>query len=186
MVTGKREYYGILKVTREASEHEIKRSFRRLALQFHPDRTHGDSKTEELFKEINEAYAVLSDPEKRRHYDNTGNADYRDPLWTGFVESQRGFRGNSHCCGRGGGFGHLFPRKGVDSRAYRNVYRLPLTLQEALQGTRKNISFHFKGVLQRVHIRTPAGLKDGSVLSVGIRDLGTSKHEIVFRVSLMK
>ena len=186
MVAKKKEYYSILKVAREASEADIKRSFRRLALQFHPDRAHGDSKTEELFKEINEAYAVLSDPEKRRHYDITGNADHRDSLWTGFTESQRGFRGNSGCCGRGGGFGQLFSRKGVDSPAYRNIYRLPLTPKEALQGTRKNITFHFKGVLQRVHIRTPAGLKDGSVLLAGIRDLGTSKHEIVFRVNLMK
>ena len=69
------EYYSILEVTREASGDEIKHSYRRLALQFHPDRTHGDPETEERFKEINEAYAVLSDPEKRRTYDITGSGD---------------------------------------------------------------------------------------------------------------
>jgi curved DNA-binding protein len=184
MVTGKKEYYDILKVTRGASDAEIKRSFRRLALQLHPDRTHGDTKTGELFKEINEAYAVLSDPEKRRLYDSTGNTDYGNPLWTGFGASQRGFPGQSPCCRRGMGFGQLFPRKGMGSAAYRNIYRLPLTPEEAQQGTRKKITFYFKGVLQKAHIRTPSGLKDGSVLSIGMRDLGTSQHEIVFRVSL--
>ena len=186
MVTAKKEYYGILKVSRGANEVEIKRAFRRLALQFHPDRAQGDSKTEELFKEINEAYAVLSDPEKRRHYDIAGSADYRDSPWTGFQESRRGVGNRFHCCGRGKGFGHLFSRKGAGNRAYRNIYRLPLTQEEASKGAEKDITFHFKGILQRIHIRTPAGLKNGSVLLVGTRDLGTSQHEIVFRVSLQE
>jgi curved DNA-binding protein len=186
MVKGKKEYYNILKVTRDATEVEIKRSFRRLALQFHPDRAHGDSKTEEHFKEINEAYTVLSDPEKRRLYDITGSTEDRNPLWTGYMDSRRGFPGSSRCCGRGRGFGHLFARKGAGDPAYRNIYLLPLTPEEALHGVQKNITFHFKGILQRINIRTPAGLKDGSVLLVGMKDSGTSKHEIVFRVSLMK
>jgi DnaJ-class molecular chaperone len=185
MGLGKKEYYGILEVSREASENEIKRSYRRLALQFHPDRTHGDTETEERFKEISEAYAVLSDPAKRRHYDATGSDDYGNPLWAG-TASQRGFRGSSHCCGRGMGLGHLFSRGGMSRRAYRHVYRLPLTTIEARQGTQKDITFNFNGVLQRVHLRTPAGLRDGSVLFVGVGDRGISRHEIIFRVSLKK
>mgnify|MGYP000017642611 CR=1 FL=1 len=64
-----KDYYAILGVSREATQEEIKKAYRRLALQYHPDRNPGDKEAEERFKEINEAYAVLSDPEKRAQYD---------------------------------------------------------------------------------------------------------------------
>ncbi|WP_243031039.1 DnaJ C-terminal domain-containing protein [Thermus altitudinis] len=64
-----KDYYAILGVGREATQEEIKKAYRRLALQYHPDRNPGDKEAEERFKEINEAYAILSDPEKRAQYD---------------------------------------------------------------------------------------------------------------------
>ncbi|WP_117238018.1 DnaJ C-terminal domain-containing protein [Thermus sediminis] len=64
-----KDYYAILGVSREATQEEIKRAYRKLALEYHPDRHPGDKAMEERFKEINEAYAVLSDPEKRAQYD---------------------------------------------------------------------------------------------------------------------
>ncbi|WP_337845630.1 J domain-containing protein [Thermus sp.] len=64
-----KDYYAILGVSREATQEEIKRAYRQLALKYHPDRNPGDKEAEERFKEINEAYAVLSDPEKRAQYD---------------------------------------------------------------------------------------------------------------------
>ena len=69
-----RDYYEILGVRPEASESELKKAFRSLAMQCHPDRNPGDKQAEERFKEINEAYAVLSDPDKRAHYDRFGTA----------------------------------------------------------------------------------------------------------------
>lgn len=69
-----KDYYQVLGVERNASEDEIKRTYRKLALKYHPDRNPGDSEAEEKFKEINEAYQVLSDPEKRAHYDQLGDA----------------------------------------------------------------------------------------------------------------
>ena len=69
-----RDYYKILGVDRKASEDEIKRAYRKLALQYHPDRNPGDNKAEEKFKEINEAYQVLSDPAKRSRYDQLGDS----------------------------------------------------------------------------------------------------------------
>jgi len=69
-----KDYYKILGVDRKASEEDIKRAYRKLALQFHPDRNPGDEKAEEKFKEINEAYQVLRDPEKRTHYDRLGDS----------------------------------------------------------------------------------------------------------------
>lgn len=70
-----RDYYQILGVDRDASEADIKRAFRQLALKHHPDRNPGDSEAEERFKAINEAYAVLSDPERRNQYDRFGRVD---------------------------------------------------------------------------------------------------------------
>src|SRR5579859_4733185 len=71
----KRDYYEVLGVSRTASVEEIKRSYRRLAMKYHPDRNHQNkSETEVAFKECAEAYEVLSDPEKRRRYDQFGHA----------------------------------------------------------------------------------------------------------------
>ena len=69
-----KDYYKILGVDRKASEDEIKRAYRKLALQYHPDRNPGDKKAEDKFKEINEAYQVLSDTEKRKRYDQLGES----------------------------------------------------------------------------------------------------------------
>ncbi len=68
-----KDYYKILGVDRNATQEEIKKAYRKLALKYHPDRNKGDKQAEEKFKEINEAYAVLSDPEKRRQYDTFGS-----------------------------------------------------------------------------------------------------------------
>jgi len=69
-----KDYYKILGVDRKASEDEIKRAYRKLALQYHPDRNAGDKQAEEKFKEINEAYQVLSDPDKRARYEQLGES----------------------------------------------------------------------------------------------------------------
>ena len=67
-----KDYYQILGVSRDASDEEIKKAYRRLALKYHPDRNPDDPSAEERFKEIAEAYAVLSDPQKRAEYDRFG------------------------------------------------------------------------------------------------------------------
>ena len=70
------DYYKILGVDKKASDSDIKKAYRKLAMKYHPDHTKGDKKAEEKFKKISEAYAVLSDKEKRQQYDTYGSSDF--------------------------------------------------------------------------------------------------------------
>ena len=72
----KKNYYDTLGIAKSASEAEIKKAYKKLAMQYHPDRNTGDKKAEEKFKEVNEAYQVLSDKEKKKNYDQFGSADF--------------------------------------------------------------------------------------------------------------
>jgi len=71
------DYYKILGLNKPASAPEIKKAYRKLALKYHPDKTKGDKALEDKFKKISEAYAVLSDPEKKNQYDTYGSADFQ-------------------------------------------------------------------------------------------------------------
>lgn len=81
----KRDYYEVLEVARNASDDEIKKAYRKLALQYHPDRNPGNAEAEELFKEASEAYDVLRDPEKRGLYDRYGHDGLRNTGFQGFT-----------------------------------------------------------------------------------------------------
>jgi len=124
------DYYALLGVARDASDAEIKKAFRQLALKHHPDRNPGDSGAEERFKTINEAYAVLSDPDKRSQYDRFGRVD----LPPGGVDFG-GFGGlfedlfEGFFTGGGRGGGRSRGRRGDDLQ-----YDLEITLEEAAGG----------------------------------------------------
>jgi molecular chaperone DnaJ len=137
MATQKADYYDTLGVARNASADDIKRAFRRLAMQHHPDRN-AEPGAEERFKEINEAYEVLSDSEKRAAYDRFGHAGINGAF------GARGFEG----FGPFGGFGDIFdaffgaaqtrrrtPRRGADVQV-----RLDLTFEEAAFGAAKQVT----------------------------------------------
>lgn len=127
----KRDYYEILGVSRDADDGELKKAFRQLALQYHPDRNPGDKKAEERFKEVNEAYAVLSDPDRRSQYDRFGTVsaaggfDVSDiGFGTIFDDLFEGFFGGA---GRGGR--RTRARRGEDLQ-----YNLEISLEEAASG----------------------------------------------------
>ncbi len=84
MATTKRDYYEVLGVARGAKPDELKRAYRKLAMKYHPDRNQGDPSAEEKFKEVGEAYAVLSDADKRQRYDTFGHAGQGMPDFGGF------------------------------------------------------------------------------------------------------
>ncbi len=93
MSVAKRDYYEVLSVTRDCDDQTLKSSYRKLALQYHPDRNPDNREAEERFKEAAEAYAILSDPQKRAAYDRFGHQGVNGAGSAGFDESQlRGFR----------------------------------------------------------------------------------------------
>jgi molecular chaperone DnaJ len=129
-----KDYYEILGVPIDASEADIKKAFRQLALKYHPDRNPGNKEAEEKFKEINEAYSCLSDPEKRVNYDRFGVAEGVGvgfgPFETGFGDIFEDIFGDFF--GTFTGRRRPRPAKGNDFR-----YDLDITLMEAVFGTEK-------------------------------------------------
>jgi len=135
----KRDCYEVLGVSRSATEKEIKKAYKRLAMKLHPDRTKGDVALEEKFKEVQEAYAILTDPSKRAAFDQYGHEGV----------NQQGQGGGGFGGFGGGGFDDIFgdifgagqrgggqnrPQQGSDLR-----YNMELTLEEAIKGVKKDI-----------------------------------------------
>jgi molecular chaperone DnaJ len=145
----------VLGVPRGASEEDLKKAYRKLALQYHPDRNPGDKKAEERFKEVAEAYEVLRDPDKRRQYDQFGHAGPQPFAGAGrgfegfagfdLEDALRAFMRDFGGIGGMGGFGDLFGetrgRGGArgERRGHDLEIRLPLTLEEVAAGTEKKI-----------------------------------------------
>ena len=205
-----KDYYQILGLNRDASEDEIKRTYRKLALKYHPDHHPDDPQSEEIFKEIGEAYAVLSDVEKRKEYDQFGHKGFKrrytsqdifknfdfDELFKEFgvgfeTQSFRGFfcgrRGRG--CGwrkanffRGAFFQELL-KEFSEREEVDGIYELPLTSGEAYRGTEKQIIIDTVGEQQRFFIQIPPGVRPGTLLRVVLNE--SKDDEILLRVRII-
>ncbi|MFA7536878.1 MAG: DnaJ C-terminal domain-containing protein [Desulfuromonadales bacterium] len=172
-----KDYYGTLGVQKDASADEIKKAYRKLALKHHPDKNPGDKKAEEKFKEITEAYAVLSDPEKRKQYDQFGDSGfhqrysqediYRD-FDVGDIFREFGF-------GTDDIFSHLFggargrtafhgARQPQAIKGQDYVMRLSIPFRTAVQGGERRVDFRRDNSVEQLQVRIPPGVESGQRL----------------------
>lgn len=188
----KKDFYQTLGVNKSATPEEIKKAYRKLAMQYHPDKNQGNKKAEEKFKEISEAYEVLSDAEKKKNYDMFGHAGANgNPFGGGGAQGGNPFGRGGNPFGGGFGqadindlFGDIFGEafgggartrsssqkssarsKGADLR-----YTLTITFEEAATGTEKVISFvrqvGSREDAAKLSVTVPAGVKEGQRLKL--------------------
>src|SRR3990172_11307211 len=171
-----KDYYQILGVSRNASPDDIRKAYRKLAMQYHPDRNPGDKKAEERFKEINEAYQVLSDAQKRAHYYRLGSeysnwqrrgapGDFDWSQWSGGVPRGTRVEYTNMDDLFGGGFSEffrsIFGMEGAGpSRSRPQGYQQPvqISLQEAYNGTTRQIQQDGR----RIQVRIPTRVRNRS------------------------
>lgn len=179
-----KSYYDILGVPKSAAEDDIKKAFKKKAMKYHPDRNENDPKAEEKFKDVNEAYAVLKDKEKRKQYDMFGAEGFRkrysrEDIFSGFdindVLRGFGFGGGGpppgfddrfgESPGFSGAFENIFgarargPRKGQDM-----VSELTISFEEAARGTEKNFTIDRGGRMEDTRVKVPSGISEGKKL----------------------
>jgi len=186
------DYYKTLGVEKSSSSAEIKKAYRKLALKYHPDKNPGDKQAEEKFKNISEAYAVLSDPEKKKQYDLYGSTNFhqrysQEDIFRGFdmndILRQFGFGGG----GQGGGgfrtsygnvhgnssFNHFFNQGhgggcgggcGGATKGQDMTYQITVSLEEVLNGAERTISLRKNGTVQQVSVKIPKGIEEGKKL----------------------
>ncbi|RKU07942.1 molecular chaperone DnaJ [Candidatus Poribacteria bacterium] len=176
-----RDYYEVLGVNRNASPEEIKRAYRKVALQHHPDKNPGDKTAEEKFKEASNAYDVLSDSEKRKIYDIRGHAGVHNAGFQGYTNFEDIFTNFGDIFGRevfgnfGDVFGDVFSREnptGFGPQRRGNLRtKLKIPFEESILGAEKRIQVNDRTLT----IKIPAGIKDGQSLRLaGQGDLTAS------------
>ena len=177
-----KDYYKILAVPKTASAEEIKKAYRKMALKYHPDHNRGNGDAEAKFKDLNEAYAVLRDPEKRKQYDLFGADGFQkrysqEDILRGFdlgsIFREFGFAGGGG--GRGqSNFGNMFGSMGGQgfngfpnqhsAKGQNLIYELPMTLEELCSTTKKEIAYQLDGQQEKVTVKVPAGITGGQKL----------------------
>jgi len=179
-----KDYYEVLGVKKGASIEELKKAYRKLAVKYHPDKNPGDKQAEERFKEINEAYAVLSDPKKKEQYDQFGSSNFhqrfsQEDIFRGFdigdMFKDQGY-GTDDIFSRlfgdamrrqqrgGGAAGHGMGARGARGEDYN--MEVQVTFRDAYDGAEKRIAYLRDGVREELSVKIPAGIEDGAKLRV--------------------
>jgi curved DNA-binding protein len=172
------DYYKILGVNKDATPDEIKKKYRKLAMKYHPDKTKNDKAAEAKFKQVSEAYAVLSDPEKRKQYDTFGSSDFHQKFTQedifknfdfGSIFKEFGFGGGGARFSFGGDdpMGGGRGRRGTRQAPVKGsdiVYELPITLAEVATGASRTIALQHAGHSETITVKIPVGMTDGKKL----------------------
>lgn len=181
-----RDYYEVLGVSKSATPQEIKKAYRKLAKKYHPDLNGGSEEAAEKLKEVNEAYDVLSDEDKKQKYDQFGSA-YQDGMnfdpsqygytytsgsggFSDFFETLFGGGGFSGAKNFGGGFSasDLFSGFGGRGKQHRNRYDLEqyISLEDAYKGGQREVYASLGGENKKIEIKWPAGITNGKKIKV--------------------
>ena len=202
-----KDYYEILGVDKSSSEAEIKSAYRKLAKKYHPDLNQGDKEAEQKFKDINEAYEVLSDPEKKKQYDmfgsstnfsggqnfdpgqygftydfsgaNTGYSDFFNTIFKDF-----GFGSNSsRSTGGFSGFGDLF---GGRTKQERQKYETSINIspRDAYKGMEKKLNLNIGGQTKTINVKVPKGMPDGKKIKINGDKIGLTNSDIYVKVTI--
>ena len=175
-----KDYYKILGVDKKASQDDVKKAYRKLAVKFHPDKNPGDKKAEEKFKEINEANDVLSDPAKRKKYDDLGEnwQSQSQGFPNDFGQQSRRRQGGQQFysseesqfsdffesvfgSGAGGGFGGSSKQRGrMQRQGEDHQAETTITLEEAFNGTSRQVNL----ANQTLNLKLKPGIADGQIL----------------------
>ncbi len=187
------DYYKTLGVDKSATPAEIKKAYRKMALKYHPDKNKDDSAAEATFKKISEAYAVLSDSEKKQQYDRFGSTDFhqrysQEDIFRGFDlndilrqfgmgggQGNGSFRTSSVNMGGSNPFGSFFGNghgggcggggcHTAPEKGQDMTYQITVTLEEVLKGADRTISLRKNGSQQNVSVKIPKGIEQGKKL----------------------
>jgi len=185
----KRDCYEVLGVSKSATDPEIKKAYKKLAMKYHPDRNPGNPTAQEKFREMKASYEILSDPDKRQEYDDFGHQAF-DPNRRP-ASSRNGFGGFGQSSGDYNDiFGDIFrqqhqprPEKGSDLR-----YQVKLTLAEAVNGCQKEI--RLPNTEQMLKVAIPAGIDHGQIVRLANKgnpgSLGAPNGDLHVEVNLIK
>ena len=175
-----RDYYEVLGVKKGASVDELKRAYRKLAVKYHPDKNPGDKQAEDRFKEINEAYAVLSDPKKKEQFDQFGSNNFhqrfsQEDIFRGFnvddLFKDQGF-GTDDIFSRIFGDAVRRQRGGTGRMAAKGEdfsMEIQVTFRDAYDGAEKRVAFMRDGAREELSVKIPAGIESGAKLRVAGR-----------------
>lgn len=203
-----KDYYKVLGVDKNSTQNDIKKTYRKLAKTYHPDLNPNNNKAQEKFKQINEAYEVLGDEEKRKQYDTFGSS-YNFSGGQNFDPSQYGYSSNTSegsgdfsdffntfFSGGGGSQGFnindLFGARGSSGSSRRNTQpprqsfesELSITLEDGYIGATKEISLNYGGEVKKLSIKIPKGILPGKKIKVNGEKWGIN-GDILFKLNLL-